>query len=444
MQSLTNIGYPRGLQYVCRKLNGYSRNNFKLNSLNSSTASAGNIITVDLPNNSMVDLSTLNMFFKGKTDSTAGKCVFSRGIESILERVETECNAQILSTGCQFLNQLYQVLNDTTVGTDANNRRSILQNAADSGVPNAYTVDKQFCINNWLGFIGSVSPNVIDTSLLGNVRLRISLATPNVLVQSSDCAGASYSLSDIFFSVDCIDIQDGIFHQLHDKFLSSGQTYEMPFNNYYSFSSTCSGFNQSTKFSLSSQSLNRVWGIFTSGTPYNIASIAGVTSGAYLDPISKCSSYFTRYSGGKGGVAVDYGGTTVTYKMSDYQFQINGQFFPNWRPSPDQGFGMLTSSYGIAYDTSSGCHPNLFGLDHWLESFFVAEARFDHGGDGVSLISGQDTRGNVSMGSFNSSGEDWTVSGSGGSSPKNLQCIVFAQTTSSLIVGAGRQLELVL
>ena len=90
MQVLTNQGYPRNLSYVVRRLSGYSRNTFRLSTLNQNSASNGNILTVDLPSNALVDLSTLTMFFTGTTTTTAGFANFSRNIESCIERVEVE------------------------------------------------------------------------------------------------------------------------------------------------------------------------------------------------------------------------------------------------------------------------------------------------------------------------------------------------------------------
>ena len=176
MQAVTTSGYPRNLQYLTRRLQGYSRNNFRLSSLNQTRASSGQIVTVDIPSNSLVDLSTLCMFFNGSTTSTGGFSCFSSGIESVIERLEVELNGNIVSTGCSFANHLYKILFDTQCGSGARTRRSILQNAADGVLPAADVKDVPYCIQTWLGFIGSLSPGVLDTSLVGNCRLRITLA----------------------------------------------------------------------------------------------------------------------------------------------------------------------------------------------------------------------------------------------------------------------------
>jgi hypothetical protein len=88
-------GYPRNLSYFVRKLNNYSRNTFKLQTLNQDTATPSQIITVDLPNNALVDLNTLSWFFNGSVTGTGGNAQFPRNIESIIERVEVEINGQL-------------------------------------------------------------------------------------------------------------------------------------------------------------------------------------------------------------------------------------------------------------------------------------------------------------------------------------------------------------
>ena len=86
MQSFTDIGYPKNMSYLVKHLTGFTRLNYKLQTLNTNSASSGNIITVDLPSNSIVDLKTLTMLFNGSTTTTVGFASFSRNIESVIER----------------------------------------------------------------------------------------------------------------------------------------------------------------------------------------------------------------------------------------------------------------------------------------------------------------------------------------------------------------------
>ncbi|GIL71523.1 hypothetical protein Vretifemale_1889 [Volvox reticuliferus] len=376
-----SAGYPRNLSYLVKRLSGYSRNTFRLQTLNQTTATAGQIITVDLPSNALVDLSTLTMFFKGATSTTAGFAVFPRNIECLIERLEVEINGQIVNTGCAYYNQLWQILADTTFGTQ-----------------------------------------VLPKSLAG--------------------AGENYTLSEIFFSVDTLSIDDGMFYQMHQNFLAQGGVYEIPFNNYFSFTST-GGLSQTTKFSLSTQSLNRVWATFIAGGNYQLGGAAG---SAFFDANAGTASYFTRI--GNAGT-LTYGTNTnnqpVTYALTNYQFNINNVYYPNYKPTAEQAYALLLNAYNLSQDTLGGGYKNMDTLAKWNAAFWVACQEFDHGTD--DYISGIDTRGNVAQCFFETQGtvSTGTAVGTAPTNPgTNLVALVFAQTTSTLRVGAGRMIELVM
>lgn len=410
-------GYPRNLSYFVRRLANYSRNTFKLQTLNQDTATANQIITVDLPNNALVDLNTLTWYFEGTTTSATNFCTFPRNIESLIERLELEVNGQLVSGGCQFYNHLFNIIADTSFGDDVTNRRRILQNSTDVVVPTANVANVPFTIVNWLGPLGSMKPEVLDTNLLGNVRLRITLASPSVLVSSTTAVtGPSFSLNKMFFSVDTISIDDGNFYAMHDAFLSKGGVYEIPFNNYYSFSSTAAA-QGAAKFSLSTQSLNMVWATFVNGS-------AGTPN--TLDANINSSSYFRR-SGNGGGTAGD---------GLRYQFNINNVYYPNYQATNTQAFQLLQNAYGLAQDTLGGVYRGLDTLTKWNQRFWVGCQSFAHNtADDERYISGIDTRGNVAQCFF----EYNTFS----DSATTTTCLVFAQTSSLLRVAAGRQLEII-
>ena len=115
-------------------------------------------------------------------------------------------------------------------------------------------------------------------------------------------------------------------------------------------------------------------------------------------------------------------------------------------PTFEQAFGNVMSSYGLCDSVDGGGHPLMNSLASWIGGYSHVEARFDSG-DGVTVISGCDTRGNTAQGSFYTAGTISTGTLIGGGAPNlptNMLFIVFAQTTSSLIIGAGRQLSVVL
>ena len=65
MQSLTDVGYGKNLSYICKHLTGFTRLNYKLQTLNTNSATNGNIITVDLPSNCNIQQQQVMLVFHG-------------------------------------------------------------------------------------------------------------------------------------------------------------------------------------------------------------------------------------------------------------------------------------------------------------------------------------------------------------------------------------------
>lgn len=461
MQAVTNTGYPRNMQYQIRRLSGYSRNTFKILSLNQNSASQQSIVTVDLPNNCLIDLSTLCMNFSANATGTGGVNL-PRNIESIIERLELEAGGQVVGGSCNYYNHLWAIISDTSFGADVTNRRSVLQNGAiQTTPPTTVQGPTQFSIMNWLGFIGSASPNIISTDLMGNLRLRITLSNPNVnIIGLAPSVSTGFQLTNIYFTVDTISINDGMFAQLQQQYLNQGGVLEVAFRNYFSFTNSLSSMSQTTKISLSSQSLNRMWACFVNqGAPNAYAGVgqvgqtlaaAGTTIGSGIDQNTGNSTYFSRI----GNANIAYGNATnytiLSYPLTSYQFSVNNLFYPNYPVTPEFGYNNMLNSYGMSADTLGGGHPNLKSLASWDGSFYVAEQRFNHGDvDGCSLLSGLDTRGSACQAYFYTVGGAITTLSTGGTGyaavpTGNLTCLVFCEVTSTVRIGNGRQLEIIL
>lgn len=433
--------YPRNLSYFVKRLANYSKNTYRLQTLNTTSATPSQIITVDLPNNALVDLASLCWYFEGSTTATTNTCSFPRNIETIIERVEVEVNGQLISPGCANYSQLFNIVADTTMGEDCVNRRAILQNALNQTAA-ANQTNTPYAICNWLGFLGSCQPQVLDTNLLGNVRIRITLATTSVLVSSPTAVvGASYSLGNMFFTVDAISIDDGMYYALHDQFLSKGGVYEIPFNNFYSFSQPItSAGDGSVKFSLSTQSLNQLWATFAyGGNAPQTQDVASTVSGASA-------------TGSTHGIGSSYYFLRSACGITGYQFNINNQYVPNFRPNSALAYQLLMNSYGLSQDTLGGINKNISTLSNWQQRYFVASVALDHQcASDERYISGLSTLGNVAQGYFEFSGATTTnnfIASANGTSSATLSAnalaLIFAQTTAVLQVGAGRQISLVL
>eukprot|EP01050_Picozoa_sp_SAG11_P026731 SAG11_NODE_6511_length_1298_cov_413.920767_2_plen_156_part_00 len=120
--------YPRNLSNFLNRLSGYNKNNVKLNVLGSGTANHGDIIQVELPTNSIVDLSSLAWSFNFATAAQgAGRnIVIPTNIEGIIHRLAVEVNGQTLVNMSNY-NTLFHALLYTTGTEDYFRQRKVAQ-----------------------------------------------------------------------------------------------------------------------------------------------------------------------------------------------------------------------------------------------------------------------------------------------------------------------------
>ena len=104
--------YPRNLSAFLNRLSGYNKNNVKMNVLGASTANQGDTIQVDLPTNSIVDLSSLawafDVVYADPTEATK-KTSPPIQCEGLISRLAIEVNGQTLCNLMNY-NQLFHAL----------------------------------------------------------------------------------------------------------------------------------------------------------------------------------------------------------------------------------------------------------------------------------------------------------------------------------------------
>jgi len=218
---------PSGMLYRVKQIMGISKQTLKLVPLSGQTlVTNGGKIIVALPPNSLVDLSTFELNFRGYTQhggngstwaNTAGtstnlntyvnKRYFPRNIASLIENLEIKINGQSRQNINQY-GYIYNILNDFTCGYDTTAKNRIGQNADPSnkttnnnaqlqayrGFPvgctaqsgdNSHLDQDFYTIRQWLGILGgNASTSIIDTSLYGDVVIELTLAPAGVLMLS--------------------------------------------------------------------------------------------------------------------------------------------------------------------------------------------------------------------------------------------------------------------
>ena len=274
------MNFPKPLSYQIRALSSFSKQPVRLTPDKWDNIKPNDTIKVNLPQNTLVDLRTLCMYYEG-TGGT--NCHFPRLSSSIIKTVSWYCNSSLIERQDAY-STLFNKLYDMDGGGSDQTTKRFLENAdpsvyyetsttstsAATGVfkivPNENAFKRKFAITSWLGFCSTLSTPIIDTNDLGQVSLEITFESANVMFQKASnvrVTAPDYTLSDIHFYINKIVMQDAMYYNLKAaKLLSSGLTigYQTWICSKGALANKSSSFNTYT--SLNTTSLDCLVGTF--------------------------------------------------------------------------------------------------------------------------------------------------------------------------------------
>ena len=396
---------PKSLSYYVSRVAGFRRQTIKVLPQGTNAAQASSTLNILLPQNSLVDLSTFAIF--GYITGLDNTHYYPRNLDQALVQ-----NLQITVGGQQICsiqnyNQLMETLLTWNSGYAARGRRSILQFA--DGMRAASASDP-VAIEGLLPLTG-FKPTVIDTGLLGDVVITITLA-PSAIVQKNNVAGVStYTLSSIYAAIDLISFVDDSYSRLIREYVEGGGVLEIPFTSAYGYSMAASAAGQnSSRFVISANSIDMLVSTVVNEA-YNTSPAVALPTATMAN-----SYYFTR----------------VGSAVSQWAYTVNGSLTPAFYVPYE-----FTSQHNVnalcqAGDLHSGSCMTYTDIPYNWATFLRLNADLS-GDEPGRYLSGLDTRStNAQM--------EWLLTTTAGS----LTMFTWALMTSVLRVGAGRQVELVI
>ena len=416
--------YPKKLTPVLNRLGGYNNNVYKIMPLNADEITSGKIISVRLPTNALVDMSSFAMHFDIATSGAGSR--LPNKLSTLIERVEVLCGGQTIQQGFNGYGTAKHIL-DTVGGSSCKKySRQVLNhdfvlttNAGPYGDafiasdPEVYTkassTGPAFIISDWLGFIGECVPRVLDLGLMSEVQIRITLANKNVLVKAA--AGSTvtdFSLSSVYFTLNTLSV-DGVYETLLEDKIKRDGFLEIPYKNYFTTFSSHSG---STRFSNSSQSIDRIFAVMRASTYNQNDEPEQVSAGAgRMEHTEQKITKFLKFR--------------CPTEVSGWQFQINNVLYPQYLAKPIDAYRMLE----LAVDSKVMEIPN---AQAFLNQYAIFPVRLNCDNE-VGHINGFDSRNTNSIMEFTTQG---AVSG--------IESFILVETTATLKVGAGKAMEIVL
>lgn len=491
-------GFPKNLAYNLKKLDaGFSKTKVKILPDNQSSQQNG-IIRFRISGNGLYDFRSLNMYMTGTITATpadGSRVHFPRYSSSLIENISITANNTTLCS-INAYNYLYNTLMDIE-GADISqmSKRNASGERYDPSVHYAITENNAtnqpitalnnldtsstndtkvpLCITNWVGFLGSLSTPVVDLADFGDVYINIQFAPAEILFCSTGATadtagrptGVSYSLENIFMTIDRCSFQDPLYYNLKTEKLLSPEGLNVGYYDYFFYqgASVAKSSNPSLNFTVNSASLDQVITTFRPTdyqTIYPLILATGMTDGSLAqrtfpqvlaDPITNVN-----FGGAAGDINTTWnvGGASAGGNVGDAfnqswyfcrsgasieggKYQINSVDIDPYALSKLEIFNKVLQYTGFQNIDlgTSGLHPGILSHHHFAKYYFVDICDLTNiSGDNQFWISGLDGRGggiNVSYtATFNSA------------NTQTVFPVCWCRSTKVLRINAGRQLTL--
>lgn len=445
------MSYPASLTPFLRRLQAHTTNTFKIEPSGArSSVGAGQVISFSLPSNTLLDLRSVKWLFNAKASGTCAR--LPNDISSLIERYTIEAGGVTIYQGHLGYNVVKHAKDALMASGDfedsyaaAFSHENIPRAKDASGTaitgtnpeaPDDSGDATQFCVSKWLGFM-EAQPYILDTSLCAELVLKIFLAPNSVIPTATGIdtfanfttpsGTGSYTINNQRLLVTCYGIQDGTFDMMMEQRIKEQGFIEIPFKQYFTFFDN--QHNGSTRFSLGTQSLDAVYGVWRKPdyqTSANVVAVSGFKA-AFGDTSSNV------LVGGHLGNSVhngekyqaNYFAMPKPTGITSAQFSINGSLYPQFPATPDEWYSLSMDAVHDQYDLKAG--SKVKSRAAWNDNYHVYAVRLNQpDADGLRLVSGLDSRSLNMAGYLNTAGVT--------NSPP---CVVIAECTSTWRIGAS-------
>lgn len=450
IQDMEGKFIPENVRYLVDSMSQYSRNRFRLETVSADTASAGRIITVNLPSASCLDLNSFRWKFNALTNQNgaAGDIVFAKlpnDAQTLIQRVEVSINGVAVNQGCSEYNTAYQMkkLGHSCIDRSASVDRAL----AHSEITTDDAVDDEtLCVADWLGFLGEHSTRFLDTSIFGQIQVRITLAPNSVLVPKqatqnlgnpftspaafTNAEAMSYSISDMYFTIDSVSLNPIYNKMLRDR-LETDDYLPLNFKEQYTFSlDNINTGSSTTRFSLSSGSIDTIYGVYRDSNYTEV----GVIPKQITDGSPGAGAFVANYLRFRAYDSLVKKDGTMRFNWS-----LNNIQMPQYRAAKSDALADVNYVPNKVGMTAEG--TLITSATSFQDGKFLCSQILNHPTRyGVGVKSGFNSRGINTMMTWNVSGQVIPAADPATGTTANLSAFVMLDTTAEIRVGVGKNL----
>ena len=487
-------GFPKNLAYTLKQLSNFTKQTVKVIPDRVNAINFGDVSRFKLPASAMIDFRTISIFadatlYKGTigADGSEYALHLPRNTASLIQQITITCNGVQLCNINDY-NLLYNTLYDLEGADFSQTSKRILENpdpsvyfyqkdTVNGNTPigaivavdgrttaNSFESKRPIVINNFLGFIGSLSTPVLDLNDTGDIYIEIRWAQPNVLWGTTNTSAPTYNTTTNcyfdnlrmtcskinFESSEYYDLKaqklttDGLLVGYYDYWTSRGTAYaksggiNMNFNiNTNSLDQCIATFQKSDYQTIKPLVLKN--GDYV-GTAGNITTNAKTFNQVLADPITNANTAAANIGD---AFNQSYYFMRPGCDLATSQWSINSTNIDPYPLPPSEIWNQNLIALGnnnIDFGTS-GVHPGCLSLYHFLKYYFCHILSLENlSGDGQMWRSGLSGNGStVNIGYAATFGK----TAAGVDNADTIQPVIFCRSTKVLTIRSGHVISVV-
>jgi len=474
MKDAEGLFIPSNVRYMVDSMSNYSTNTFRIETVSSDTARAGQIITVNLPSGAaLLDLDSFRLHMDVECSGPANPAapladeVYAKlpqnGAQSLIDRCEVTLNGISISQALNQYNTAYNLkqLVKGNVPRNSSVDRAIAHAEIDPDDPapaagSAGVEAETLVVQDWIGFLGAKehSTRWFAADLFGALSCRLTLAQNSVLVpkvwgvpmgtnlananQVANAANMSYTVKNIYFTIQSASLNP-VYNRMLRERLEVDSYIPLNYKDYYNFSQGgITTGSQSTRYQLSSGSVDCLYqtqrdsNYKTTGIVPKELGNAAIGSGAFCANAFRFRSY-------------NSWGANVNQKLAG-NFRHRSSFNNIAMPQYLQDImGCLANASYVPDKCGMGADGTMISSrESFNDGRFVALTTLSHPTQyGVACNSGANSRGVLSAFTYETQGQvipaASPVNGGTGESGA-IDTFVLVEVTSELRAGLGKDI----
>ena len=478
-------GFPKNLAYTLKQLANFTKQTVKVMP-DRVDPKFGEVSRFKLPASALIDFRTISIFAdvslaKGGAGTGAYALHLPRNTASLIEQLTITCNSVQLCNISNY-NLLYNTLYDLEGADYSQNSKRLLENAdpsvhyfrKNSSASNSaigvcvatngtdadnYELKRPIVINNFLGFLSSLSTPVIDLNDTGDIYIEIRWASANVLwatTNSSNPANfpannADNSFDNLRMTCSKINFESSEYYDLKAQKLS-GDGLLVGYYDYWTArgTSVAKSSTVSMNFNVNTNSLDQCIATFQKNDystikPLVLHGASGADTGAlitYQKYLSDIKTY-TPAGGEIGdGFNQSYYFMRAGADLATSQWSINSTNIDPYPLPPSEIWNQNLIALGnqnLDFGTS-GVHSSCVSLYHFLKYYFCHILSLENlSGDAQmwrSGLSGNGSTVNISyQATFDTLGNTANV--------ESISPVIFCRSTKVLSIRDGHIVNVV-